>query len=1036
MKKLAVPLQQELSQMFDSRVSFDRTERRIYSHDVGVMPRLVKPLLGNTTAAAVVQPESEQELVELVRWANEHKVPLVPRGRATSGYGGMLPVKGGLIVNTWYLRDIVAVDRENLTVTVGPGIVWQNLEEELAKEGLALRLYPSSAPSSTVGGWLAQGGFGYGSFEYGSFPENVVAARVVLPNGEVRDFTAGDSSANSERSLDLIADAEGITGIISQVTLRLRPLEKEIVLGAHFADSAHMAAALQEVVSEGLPLWSVTFINPAMARLKNLLPPKLEHGHPVEEHRPELPEGYLAIFVFPESRAGGVREKLERIVARNGGRLLSDTLAAHEWEERFSIMHVKRLGPSLIPTEVVIPLANLDRALADIEGGIKQPLVIEGMVAKAETPQVVLLGFIPHDERSFGYNLAFALALSTIQKAKKYDGRAYASGLYFANQAEHILGADRVRRLRQFKRQVDPQKIMNPGKILDGSLLGTFMSVAGAFEPILRTVGNLAPAPVGERIEGAGKRGIPDDVAWYAYACAQCGYCVEGCTQFYGRGWESQSPRGKWFVLKEYMSGRNGHLSQEQVDSFLACTTCEVCNSTCPLELPNEPSWLEVRGKLVHDDDRLTFPPFEIMRASLHKEHNIWGAYRKDRARWAENIGDLPEQAETCYFPGCTASYVEKDIAQSSAELLHKAGVEFTYLGEDEACCGIPMLVAGLWDTFEEIMRHNIGAMEKRGVKRVVTTCPACWLVWKQYYPEWAAKLGIDYPFETLHISEILAEQIQSGEMTFDQPVNMRVTWHDSCHMGRAGGIYEPPREVLQAIPGIEFVEMEHNRDDSLCCGSVLSLVADPAVAKELGDIRLSEADAIDAEAVVSTCPCCQVQLRVSAKKTGRDLPIVDLGALACRASGIPHPDPTEYALETWATFEAMINLLKPEAMADLMAGMLPEMIDAMPGPFPGMMKWIQNTSPGVRNVMLTMMRPIMPKLFPVLMPGMMPKVMPDMLVAVEKVVPMPDSMKEQMPDLMPAAMDNLLPKMLPLIIPYFMPKMEAYLKGEPLNGH
>ncbi len=1021
MSKLTSNQETWLRERFDSRFSADLTERKIYSHDVGVMPPLVKLLIGKAVADGVVQPQNEEEVIELVRWAAQNSIPLVPRGKATSGYGGVLPVKGGLTVNSWYMRRILAVDEDNLTVTVEPGIVWEKLEQELGKQGLALRLYPSSAPSSTVGGWLAQGGFGYGSFEYGSFPENVVSARVVLPNGEVREFS-GDE-------LDLIADAEGITGFITQITLRVRTLEKEMVVGALFADAASLAAALRAVVEERLPLWSATFINPEMARLKNQLPLKMEHGHPVDEQRPELPDGYLAVFVFPAARESQVREKLESIIAQNGARL-DDELAAHEWAERFSIMHVKRLGPSLIPSEVVLPLDGLDKALADIEGGVKQPLVIEGMLSSGEQPQVVLLGFIPHDERRFGFNMAFALALSTIQKAKKHGGRAYASGLYFAREAEHILGAERVRRLRQFKREVDPQRIMNSGKILDGSLLGTFMGVAEAFEPLIRTVGNVAKAPVGERIPGSGKRGIADDVAWYAYACAQCGYCVEGCTQFYSRGWESQSPRGKWFALKEYMSGRNGKLSQEQVDAFLACTTCEVCNSECPLELPNESSWLRVRGKLVNEDDRLTFPPFEIMRASLRKEHNIWGAYRSDRADWAESIGDLPEQAETCYFPGCTASYVEKDIAQSTAELLHKAGVEFTYLGEDEACCGIPMLVAGLWDTFEEIMLHNITAMKKRGVKRVVTTCPACWLVWKQYYPEWAAKLGIDYPFETLHISEILAERIRSGDLTFDQPVNMRVTWHDSCHMGRAGGIYEPPREVLQAIPGLEFVEMEHNRDDSLCCGSVLSLVADPAVAKEIGDVRLSEADAVNAEAVVSTCPCCQVQLRVTVEKTGRDLSIIDLGALACRASGIPHPDPTEYALDMWATFEAMINLLKPEQMADLMVELFPQMVDAMPLGMGGMMRGIGKLGP-VGGAMLKMMKPMFPLLFPILMPGMMEKVMPDMLAAVEKRVPMPDSMKEQMPDLMPAAMDNLMPKMLPAIVPLISDPLIDYLRSK-----
>ncbi|RLC87014.1 MAG: Fe-S oxidoreductase [Chloroflexi bacterium] len=1020
MGKLTSKQETWLRERFDSRFSADLTERKIYSHDVGVMPPLVKPLLGKAVADGIVQPQDEEEVIELVRWAVQNHVPLIPRGKATSGYGGVLPVKGGITVNSWHMRDILAVDEESLTVTVGPGAIWEKLEQELNKQELALCLYPSSAPSSTVGGWLAQGGFGYGSFEYASFPENVLSARVVLPGGEAREFTGDD--------LDLIADAEGITGFITQITLRVRPLEQEMVVGGRFADVGGLATALRTVVKEQLPLWSVTFINPEMARLKNQLPPKLEHGHPADEQRPKLPTGYLAVFVFPASREGQVREKLESIIAQSGERL-DDDLAVHEWDERFSIMHVKRLGPSLIPTEVVLPLENLDQALEDIEGGVRQPLVIEGMVSGGQNPQVVLLGFIPHDERSLTFNVAFALSLSTIQKAKKYGGRAYASGLYFAQEADHILGAERVRRLRQFKQQEDPRRIMNPGKILDSSLMGTFMSVAGAFEPLIRAAGNVAKSPVGERIAGAGKRGIADDLSWYAYACAQCGYCIEGCTQFYGRGWESQSPRGKWFVLKEHISGRSGKLSQDQVETFLACTTCEVCDAECPLELPIEPSWLQVRGKLVHEDDRLTFPPFEIMRASLRKEHNIWAAYRKDRAGWAESIGDLPEKAETCYFPGCTASYVEKDIAQSSAELLRKAGVEFTYLGEDEACCGIPMLVAGLWDTFEEIMRHNISAMQKRGVKRVISTCPACWLVWKTYYPEWAAKLGIDYPFESLHISEVLAESIRSGDMTFDHPVNMRVTWHDSCHMGRAGSIYEPPREVLQAIPGIEFVEMEHNRENSLCCGSVLSLVADPAIAKELGDIRLSEADAVGADAVVSTCPCCQVQLRVSVQKTGRDMPVIDLGALACRASGIPHADPTEYALNMWASFDAMINLMKPEPMADLFVELFPPMMDAMPLGMGGMMRAIGKMGP-VGGVILKAMKPLFPAIFPIVMPGMMDKVMPDMLAAVEKRVPMSQSMKDQMPDLMPAAMGNLMPKMLPAIVPLISDPLIDYLRG------
>ncbi|MGD9315471.1 MAG: (Fe-S)-binding protein, partial [Anaerolineae bacterium] len=442
--------------------------------------------------------------------------------------------------------------------------------------------------------------------------------------------------------------------------------------------------------------------------------------------------------------------------------------------------------------------------------------------------------------------------------------------------------------------------------------------------------------------------------------------------------------------------------------------------------------------QLIHDEDRMTFPPFEIMRQSLRKENNIWASYRVDRPKWMpeEVLGELPEQAEIAYFPGCTASYVEHDIAQATACLLHKSGVEFTYLGHDEACCGIPMLVAGLWDAWEDILRQNVQAMKARGVSTVVTSCPACWLVWHTLYPEWAQKLGIEYDFEAKHYSEILAEKIEAGIFHLDREVNMKVTWHDSCHMGRAGNIYEAPRKLIQAIPGIEFVEMEHNRQEAHCCGSVLSLVADPDVGERVGDVRLQEAEAAGAEAVIAACPCCEVQLRVTADKTGRDLPIIDLSALTCEGAGIEHPDSTPYALEMWSVFEAMIRLLKPEAMADFMADLLPEMIAAMPGPFPAMMNMVKASPGPVRDAMVVMMRPVMPVLFPRLLPGMMPKVMPDMLAAVGERIAMPQHMEEQMPDLMPAAMENLMPKMLPLIIPYFVPHMEAYLKGEATNGH
>ncbi len=1025
MRQLNSAQRDHLHSLFANRVSFDPIERRLYSHDVGVIPALMKPLVGDTTPAAVVQPQSEAELIDLVQFARREHIPLVPRGRATSGYGGVLPVQGGIVVEFTRMKQVIRVDPEAQTVTVEPGIVWKHLESELNKNGLSLRTYPTSFPSSTVGGWLAQGGAGIGGYQYGWFRDNVLAARVVLPDGQVKEFR-GDQ-------LDLISDAEGITGFITQVTLQVRQHEPEVVSAASFAGAAALVRAVGDIARQGLPLWSASFMNPKMAELKNQLPPRTHHGEPVhEDERPKLPETYIALFAYPEPQREAVETKLQAIVATHGGQRLSDELATHEWEDRFNPMKVKRLGPSLVPAEVVVPLDRLDAALQDIEMRIQQPLVMEGMVLRGN--EVVLLGFIPHDKRSFGFNIAYGLSLTMLQIAKRHGGRPYGTGFYFTGEAPFVLGVGRAERLRKFKTQVDPQNLLNPGKVVGDGIFGKAIGMAARFEPVVSAVANLARSPLGER--PGSMNGYPADVSWYAYACAQCGYCVDECTLYQGRQWESASPRGKWFFLQEVLEGKQ-KWDQETVNTFLLCTTCEKCDLNCQLDLPIEPSWGTLRGELIQKRGHMTFPAFEIMAASLQKERNIWGGFQAERKLWTppDLVDKIKDKAEVAYFAGCTASYVEHDIAQAAARLLDKAGVEFCTLGDEESCCGIPMLVAGKWDVWEDNMRRNIDAMKRRGVKTVVTSCPACWLVWHTYYPQWAKKLGIDYPFETKNYTEVLAEKLAAGELKFEQPIPLTVTFHDSCHLGRAGEIYDAPREVIQAIPGVKLVEMEHNREEALCCGSVLTRIGEPIPTSNiLGGKRIKEAEATGADAVLALCPCCQFQLRVSADQMGSQMPVKDLAAFAAKSLGIEIPDPTPYALEMWALFEKFINLMTPEGFANLMGTMWPELIDAMPFGMGPMMRMMGKLPSPIADAMFGMMKPMFPFLFPRLLPMMMPKVMPVMLDRVSEKIPMPEFLEEQMPDLMPKVMDNLMPHMVGDVVPLVTQPMIDYLRGK--NGH
>jgi len=1020
MRNIDATIRKDLENQFANRVNFEQLERKIYAHNMGVMPSMVKPLVGNPVPDAIVQPITEQELVNLVKLAQREKLNLTPRGKATSGYGGVLPVEGGLVVEFNRMNKIININTEQRTATVESGVVWKELEYHLNQQDVTLALYPTSFPASTVGGWLAQGGAGIGSYEFGYFSDNVISARVVLPDGSIKEFAGQD--------LAMISEMNGTTGLISQIVIRVKPLMPMHINAVAFSTLENMVDFMEGLYHRKVMLWSVSFINPEAVRMKNKLPPHLHHGKPDEHvHKVILPEKYIAILSCTSERCDLIMNEVKELSTVNQGIFLSEEIAQHEWTARFEPMRAKRIAPSLIPSEIVVPIEKLAQVIREIDTEIKHPFILEGFATNRR--EFVLLGFIPHDERKINFNLAFGLSLTVLKTAQKYGGRPYATGLYFTSLADKVLGKERLEELKTFKAQVDPQSIMNPGKVYDKTLVSGALKLANAFEPLIRVFGNWAKSKdAGEVFKE--RKGIPGDIAWYAYACSQCGYCIDHCDQYYGRGWESQSPRGKWTYLKMVLEGEETW-NQKSVNTFMSCTTCEMCNHTCQLDLPNEDSWLTLRGELIDNRKFHTFPPFEIMVNTMRQQGNIWGDYAKNRDGWmTDEIRDyIKDKADYAFFPGCTSSFVEQDVAQSTALILKEAGVEFSYIGKEEQCCGIPMLVAGRWEVFDETAAKNIEAMKKLGATTIITTCPACWLIWEIYYRQWAEERGIDYPFHAKHYADVLAELIEAGKFTIPGDIGRKVTYHDPCHMGRAGVRYEGPRTLIEAIPGSNFREMRFNKEEAHCCGAVLTLVADPDVAEVIGAKRVQEAIDTGADTLITACPCCRVQLKRSRDLQGLPIEIRDLSTLVAESFGYDIPESNGVIDEKWDVFEQMIRLMTPWGMADLMADMIPDLINAMPDMYRSMMNMVMKSPDVFKEPMISMMSGVMPSLFPKLMPEMMPKIMPRMLEKVGEAIQMPDYLAEQMPDLMPKTMEVLMPKMLAEIIPYFMPHMIEYLR-------
>ena len=228
---------------------------------------------------------------------------------------------------------------------------------------------------------------------------------------------------------------------------------------------------------------------------------------------------------------------------------------------------------------------------------------------------------------------------------------------------------------------------------------------------------------------------------------------------------------------------------------------------------------------------------------------------------------------EVLFYVGCYYSYDPrvKKVAVAAAEILKQAGVEFGILGAKEVCCGESIRKAGNEELFRNLAKENIKTFIDSGVKRILVASPHCYHTFKNEYPEFMVH------FEVVHLAEYLLELIRSGRLELKGEWAKRVTFHDPCYLGRHNGLYDPPREVMAALPGLDVAEMEDSREGSLCCGGGGGRIwMDTPMGERFSDLRMEQAKAVGAEVLVTACPYCISNFEAS-KLTMEDeeLPVV-----------------------------------------------------------------------------------------------------------------------------------------------------------------
>ena len=384
-------------------------------------------------------------------------------------------------------------------------------------------------------------------------------------------------------------------------------------------------------------------------------------------------------------------------------------------------------------------------------------------------------------------------------------------------------------------------------------------------------------------------------------ACTRCGECIKWCPTFAEAERDEITPLDKIHTLRSFAKGQYGGFlarlfgnrppTEEGIRRWSRgtydCTLCGRCAVVCPVHIDTRPLWIAMREQLVKLG---SYPQvMDNLRANVAAQYNISGDPARDRLIWSENMEKVPEgvrgkeQAEVVYFVGCTASFYPLTyvIPQAFVQILEKAGVDFATMGVEEWCCGFPLIIVGMSQAAQTLIAHNVAAVRRLGARTLIAACPSCFHTWAHTYPE---VLGKPLGFEVKHTTQFLEEIITEGRIRlghFDRPV----TYHDPCDLGRTSGIYDAPRNVIHAIPGIEFKEMAEIREYALCCGGGGDVeMADADLVAAVSRRRLQQAQATEAQILLSACQQCKRTLTAATCREKVRMQVWDLVELVARA--------------------------------------------------------------------------------------------------------------------------------------------------------
>ncbi|WP_138420499.1 (Fe-S)-binding protein [Aquibacillus sediminis] len=328
-------------------------------------------------------------------------------------------------------------------------------------------------------------------------------------------------------------------------------------------------------------------------------------------------------------------------------------------------------------------------------------------------------------------------------------------------------------------------------------------------------------------------------------------------------------------------------------EELWACTTCRNCEDQCPVMNEHVDKIIDLRRYLVMTEGKMD-PDAQRAMMNIERQGNPWGLSKRERENWRELDPSVSiptvkekkkegEEFEYLFWVSSMGSYDNRSqkIALSFAKLMNAAGISFAILGNKEANSGDTARRLGNEFLFQEIAEKNIKLFEKNDVKKIVTIDPHAYNIFKNEYPDFG------YEAKVYHHTQLLYDWIQEGRLVPKREINERLTYHDSCYLGRYNGVYDPPREILKAIPGIELTEMERSRENGMCCGAGGGLMwTEDKTGNRINEARTEQAMQVNPTMISSACPFCLTMISdgTKAKQVEDDIGTMDVAEILAMA--------------------------------------------------------------------------------------------------------------------------------------------------------